>query len=365
MSLPIPYREIADLLRQGQVIPFLGAGANLGTRPPEMSWDEFTSPFLPSGDELSLWLAGIIGFPSEQPHDLSDLAKVSSYFAEISGRDNLLPRLRSVFRSNSYSPCDIHILLAELAKSAEIAQRGNGELLAEYKSLRPDEFKPLLIVTTNYDDLAETALQELGCPYDLVVHPTDHKDMAGSIMWWKHGADEPEWLRPNNLVIDLNRTTVIYKIHGTASKLMSEFDSYVITEEDYIEFLSLMTIQEAIPPLFITHFYTRQFLFLGYGLRDWNFRVMLKKVQEKTRSPRDKSQFEEDLSQSDRIKPNATAGLKRRELKSWAIQKEPSELEGVLWGARDVILFKEDLNEFVAELRKHTRPLLCHINSRK
>lgn len=364
MYVPIPYREIADLLRQGKVIPFLGAGASLGNRPPETPWDEFISPpLLPRGDELSLWLADIIGFPSAEIADRCDLAKVSSYYAEISGRDNLLPRLRDIFRRNTYSPCDIHVFLAELAKSADITQSGDSRFFEQYRELRPGEFKPLLIVTTNYDDLTETALQELGCPYDLVVHPTDRKDMAGSIMWWKHGAQDPAWLRANQLAIDLDKTTVLYKMHGTTSKLLSEFDSYVITEEDYIEFLSLMTSQEAIPQLFTTHFYTRQFLFLGYGLRDWNFRVMLKNLKEKPKPSREKSN--EPGGNSELPKPQNENGRKRTELKSWAIQHDPSELERILWTSRDVILFKEDLNKFVDGLRKHTKPLVYHTKSRK
>lgn len=364
MYLPTPYREIADLLRQGQAIPFLGAGANLGNRPPKRAWDENNADFLPRGDELSRWLADVINFPSKHPFDRSDLAKVSSYFSEISGRDNLRPRLRGIFRRNGYSPCDIHIFLAELAKSAEIAQSGDKAFLEDYKELKAAEFKPLLIVTTNYDDLAENALKELGCPYDLVIHPTDNKERAGSIIWWEHGASQPTWLRPNSLAIDLNKTTVVYKMHGTASELMKELDSYVITEEDYVEFLSLMTSREAIPPLFITHFYTRQFLFLGYGLRDWNFRVMLKSLKEKTKSPKESASTHDPINRPEVAEPPTHESVKRRELKSWAIQKEPSDLERILWNARDVILFNEDINHFVTQLRKHSPKLVCHTRSK-
>jgi hypothetical protein len=359
---PTPYREIADLLRRGQAIPFLGAGASLGNRPPGTPWGETIRHFLPSGDELALWLAEIINFPSNELHDRKDLAKVSSYFSEISGRDNLVPRLRDVFHRNNCAPCDIHLYLAELAKSADIVQHADPGLLEEYEPLKAGEFKPLLIFTTNYDNLTERALQALQCPFDLVVHPTDHKEMAGSIMWWKHGATEPTWCRPNSLGIDLHKTTVIYKMHGTASNVLSEFDSYVITEEDYIEFLSLMTSQETIPPLFITHFYTRQFLFLGYGLKDWNFRVMMKNLKEKSKSPR-------KTPATGQVEPTHDIGTnwndRRRELKSWAIQKDPSDHESLLWTARDVILFREDLNQFVAELRRHSPSLVRHISSNK
>jgi hypothetical protein len=357
---PTPYRGIADLLRQGQAIPFLGAGASLGNRPPGTLWEEASRDFLPRGDELSLCLADITNFPSNELSDRKDLAKVSSYFSEMLGRDYLLERLRGVFHGKDCTPCDIHLYLAELAKSADIAQNADPGLYQEYQLLRPGEYKPLLIVTTNYDNLTELALQDLECPYDLVVHPTDHKDMAGSLMLWKHGATQPTWCRPNALEIDLNKTTVIYKMHGTVSNVLSEFDSYVITEEDYIEFLSLMTSQETIPPLFITHFYTRQFLFLGYGLKDWNFRVMMKNLKEKSRSPA-KTPASGQVTQATRNDKNN----KRRELKSWAIQNDPSDHESLLWTARDVILFKEDLNKFVAELRRHSVSLVRHVSSKK
>lgn len=47
MAAP-PYGEIDDLLRAGQVVPFLGAGVNFGNRlDPAAKWDDKTAPFLP------------------------------------------------------------------------------------------------------------------------------------------------------------------------------------------------------------------------------------------------------------------------------------------------------------------------------
>jgi hypothetical protein len=351
MPVPPPYKEIADLLRQGQVIPFLGAGASLGNRGPAEAWDVESSKFTPRGDELSRWLADVINFPSVDPYDLSNLAKVSSYFAEISGRDRLLARLREVF-CKTYAPSDIHLYLAELAKSAEIAQTARAELREEYKPAWADKFRPLLIVTTNYDVMTESALRDLNCAYDLVVHPTEQTERAGSVMWWKHGACEAEWLRPNDLAIDLNATTVVYKMHGSVLDQTYDTDSYVITEEDYVEFLSLM----AVPPLFTSHFYSRQFLFIGYGLADWNFRVMLKNLREKPRSTDTPGKLEHD---------HPAPVSQRKKLKSWALQKQPSQFEDVLWDARDVALMDEDINDFTRKLRKYSQTLINHIDCQR
>jgi hypothetical protein len=358
----VPYREISDLLRQGKVIPFIGAGANLGNRPPGARWNENTTSFLPKGDELSNWLAAIISFPPDEPSD--DLAKVASYFAVESGRTRLIERLQTVFHKREYMPCDIHYLLAELAKSAELAPGVDASVLPEFNLSGAEEAKPLLIVTTNYDVLTEIALQDLGCSYDLVVHPTDNIERAGSVMWWKHGADKPEWVRPNELPIDLNTTTVVYKMHGSGFHAKGAIDSYVITEDDYIDFLSLMMSQQAIPKLFMSHFYTRQFLFLGYGLRDWNFRVMLKNLTGKAEliSPSPQPETEQSaLAEGTREGSNQL----RPELTSWAIQKDPSHLETRLWFKRDVSLFPEDINLFVEGIRRHCKSLVCHLNSKR
>src|ERR1043166_5391427 len=92
-----PYGEIVDLLNTGKVVPFLGAGVNFGKRQPGAKWDDKQPGFLPSGAELSRLLAAKSNFPSDDDHDLADLAKVASYFVETSGRPRLRERLREVF----------------------------------------------------------------------------------------------------------------------------------------------------------------------------------------------------------------------------------------------------------------------------
>ena len=186
MPIEPPYGEIADVLKKGQIIPFLGAGVNFGVRqPPDAKWIGTPCGFLPSGAELALFLASKTGFPSKDEHDLMDLAKVTSYFVETSARRRLRERLHDVF-DHDFSPCDIHSYLAEVSRST-----------------------PLLIVTTNYDDLIERAFKKSNSPYDLVVHPTDRKDVEASVLWWQSGAAEPVAVTPNKHLIDLKTTTVI------------------------------------------------------------------------------------------------------------------------------------------------------------
>jgi SIR2-like domain len=312
-----PFKPIARALRSGRVIPFLGAGVNLGPGTAPLGAKALR---LPSGFQLSSTLALEAYFPAESLDDLNDLAKVASYYVDKSGRPSLREMLHETFNQD-YTPRNIHEYLAEIER-------------------------PLLIVTTNYDDLTERAFEAKKRPYDLVVHPTDRPDLKGSVFWWQHGAQEPIEEEPNSLPMTerLKKMTVIYKMHGTvvrpwfrrqASEISSDDlpfrdDSYVITEEDYIDFLHRMTMQAAVPAEFMTYFSTRQFLFLGYGLRDWNLRVVLKNLKSVLRGP----------GRDD-------------EAPSWAIQFKPSLLEWMLWKKRNVNIYNMDVDEFVDELRKH------------
>lgn len=281
----------------------------MGSRTTGEEWDAKAAQFLPRGSELATFLATQSGFPSTDKHDLGDLAKVASYFVETSGRTPLREYLCDIFDKN-FEVSEIHRLLAELSV-------------------------PQLIVTTNYDDLIERAFAEAGKPFDLVIHPTDRKEVEASVLWWKHGAAEPQIVTPNTLDIDLEKTTVIYKMHGSVDRLLRKWHSYVVTEEDYIDFLSRMTSQTAIPALFASHFRPRHFLFLGYSLGDWNFRVVLRNLE--TPLPGQAPDADEETEDGRR---------------SWAIQYQPSRLEQELWDARHVNIYDLDVNEFTRRLRQ-------------
>jgi hypothetical protein len=170
-----------------------------------------------------------------------------------------------------------------------------------------------------------------------VIHPTDRKDVEGSVLWWRHGEAEPQTIAPNQLNIDLKTTNVIYKMHGTVDRTAHKWDSYVITEEDYIDFLTRMTGQTAVPAQFMRHFRTRHFLFMGYGLKDWNLRVVLNNIKGILPIATDDSTDNEDAAE---------------DIRSWAIQSHPSDLEVELWGARKVRIYDVDINEFVKRLKE-------------
>jgi SIR2-like domain len=97
-----------------------------------------------------------------------------------------------------------------------------------------------------------------------------------------------------------------------------------------------MITQTAVPALFASHFRPRQFLFLGYSLSDWNFRVVLRNL-------------DTPLPGQVTATGAAPAGAESR---SWAIQYQPSRLERKLWDARHVNIYDLDINEFTRRLRQ-------------
>jgi hypothetical protein len=303
MPFQPPFALIARALKQGQAIPFVGSGASPGGRAPEpenyVVDDQNGAPALPYASELAGYLAKLCNFPeSERP----DLTKVAQFFFATVGPDRLRDALHRVFNKD-FDYGRLHKYLAGVSAS-----------------------KPLLIVTTNYDDLIERAFRDQGQPFDLVIHTTDPK-LGDQIHWQPHDSGAPIPILPNKLDIDLKKTTVIYKMHGTVDRQRGERDQYVIMEDDYIEFLSRMTRKKAIPAIFAEPFQTLGFLFLAYSLSDWNLRVVLSRIEK------------ELLSKG-----------QRKGIKSWSIQKGVSPLEKELWEERGVKVYDMTIDDFVKGL---------------
>src|SRR5262245_15914019 len=115
MLLPQPpYPTILSALKEGRVIPFLGAGASIVGRAEGALWTE-NAAFPPHGKELSCLLAREAQFDamSVDQRDREDLLKVAAYFEQQSGRDELRLRLHQVL-SGPHSPGRLHQFLASL-----------------------------------------------------------------------------------------------------------------------------------------------------------------------------------------------------------------------------------------------------------
>lgn len=291
-----PYPLISDALRQGLVIPFLGSGASLSENKSNTPQDKRKRTNLPSAAALTRYLAQKTQFPPNEPRDL---AKVAQYYNVVAGRKRLREELHRIFNRDC-SVTSLHTFLAEVPKK-------------------------LLIVTTNYDDLIENAFRSQGRAYDVVVHASE-STLGEQVLWWPYEKSKPINSKPNKLYIDFQKVTVIYKMHGAVDRYLPERDQYVITEDDYIDFLARMIKKTAIPAIFAEPFQTRHFLFLGYSLRDWNLRVVLNHIEKTLR--------------------------RSKEIKSWAIQNNPSSLERRFWQDRGVEVYDMKIEEFVKKLKE-------------
>jgi len=120
------------------------------------------------------------------------------------------------------------------------------------------------------------------------------------------------------------------QLRGAIDRVDSKRDSYVITEDSYIDYLVGGDVGEQIPFSLVERMEGTHFLFLGYSMRDWNLRVILKRIW----------------------------GARQLDLNSWAVQRAPSdagarEVEEALWRARgDVDLLYVPLKEYVVRLEE-------------
>ena len=316
------YRMLVSRLLSGAVVPFLGAGVNLCGRPESTPWPDVGDPgaghpqygrYLPSGKELATHLAQSIGYPYE---DSSDLLRVSQYVDVRLGSGPLYETLHEVFDAD-YAPTPVHRLLASLPSYVR-ARKTPGP-----------RFFPLN-VTTNYDTCLEAAFQEAGEPYDLLTYIADGPD-RGRFRHTRPDGDSVVIAVPNSYselrCID---RPVIAKIHGAVSRKPDGQDSFVITENHYIAYLSHTDIAKLIPINVATRMRKSHFLFLGYSLRDWNLRVILHR-----------------LWGDDGLAYN-----------SWAIQPSPEPIEERAWIRRGV-----ELLDAPRGLRRRARalPVRCNV----
>jgi hypothetical protein len=297
---------VAELLADGEVVPFLGAGANLCDRPEQAAWQP--GAFAPSGRELARALAEKSRYPN--PDD-PDLLWVSQYFDAVLGDGPLYEEIHEVFNAD-YPPSSLHRLLARLP--ALLRNRGREQLL---------------VLTTNYDDLVERALEAAGELFDVVWYEAKPGPNQGRFMHRPpEGEVVPIEIANKYTGLSLAERPVILKMHGAIDRHDSERDSYVLTEESYIDYLAGPYVGDQIPFSLMAKMKTSHFLFLGYSMRDWNMRVILKRLW-----------GGEELGRT-----------------SWAVQLEPSgdgarEIEKKLWSRRgDVDLVYAPLREYIERL---------------
>jgi hypothetical protein len=315
---PIPpaldshFSNLINFMLDGRVIPFLGAGANLCSRPETAAWHADRCEYLPSGTELSKHLAENFNCP---PTEVTDLSHVSEYVALTIGSGALYRELHDVF-DRDYPPTTLH------------------RFFATWPALLREKGYPVrhqLIVTTNYDDVLERAFREAGEPFDLVIYLAEGPNRGKFLHVAPDGRSRVIDVPNRYRSLSLDERSVILKIHGAVDRASEDGDndSFVITEDHYIDYLTRTELTNLVPVTLAARLRRSHFLFLGYGLRDWNLRVILHRI----------------------------AGAQSLTYKSWAVQLKPTSLDQKYWGHRDVDILDMPLERYVAVLRGRSRLL--------
>jgi hypothetical protein len=378
-----PYPSIALRLERGEVVPFFGSAASAICRPydPATKTGETWSsrkPFFPFGSELADQLAQDYGYYQEaeagQDRALDELVAAVAKLDPKIKLDPFREAFKPIVEKHVGTP-PLALIASFLAKVQ--ATREDLDLqLREMFDVEPDLNmgglqlmlagipETMLYVTTNYDDLIERALVKVGRSPNVLV------DQGGKLLFYKHG-EAPEIVPPDQLEDQLGdknnkgdpTTPIVFKLHGSIDRKNSENDSYLITEEDYVDFLGRP--QGGYIPPYIERLMAQKFLlFLGYSLEDWNVRVILRKllnprrkngaaVPESDAANGGDKKDEEDKKGDDGKKGGESK--KSGEVRFWAIVKGRNPAEQQVWRPEKLNIYPTDLREFTDKLEAKLR----------
>lgn len=223
---------VADAVRSQRCILFLGAGAH--APPPQGSTFDYPADLRPPfGAALSAELARSCGIAERFPdEDLANLQRIALFYEIATSRNHLVDAIGSAVQVGR-RPSPMLAALAEL------------------------DFP--LVITTNYDQLFESALAANGKQPRVAVYTPN---LEPTIDYRDPTAQSP----------------IVFKIHGDISRP----ETVVVTDEDYIQFVLRMSNKDPYDPVPLTlKFYLTGWstLFVGYSLLDYNLRLLFKTLR--------------------------------------------------------------------------------------
>ena len=276
-GIATPGTEQAPADEEGEIVKALLAGRGI----PVLGLD--------GAGDLATHLARAFDVPKDRP---VDLARVSQYVATMKGSGPLYDELHALFEA-AVEPRPLHRFLARLP--ALLRERGV-----------PHQ----LIVSTNYDLALERAFEEAGEELDVVAYVAAGPHRGR--FWHRPPGEPPRPIDvPNTYAVELSleRRTILLKLHGAVDPLPErEWESFVITEDDYIDYLGHSELAAVVPVSLAAKLRRSHFLFLGYEMADWNLRLILNRIW----------------------------GERPVAYRSWAVQRSPSPLAQAFWRRYDV-----------------------------
>lgn len=291
------YKSIVKELFKGRLVPFLGLGANLYGRAPDQDWQPDQAA--PSGEEMARHLAKSFDYDGS---DVNDLVRVSEYISVMRTTAELYEELHSLL-GRDHKPTPLHRFCAEMP--------------ALLRSRAKLELYPIL-VTANYDDLLEQALRDAAEPFDQLIYLAEGAD-RGRFLHRTFEGIETIVKNPSSYAnMQLDRRTTVIKIHGAVYRADPERDSYVITEDHYLDYLQA-NVTSLFPRDVAARLKEASVLFMGCNLRNWNLRGLLRYLANPNRRP-------------------------------WVIHPQATEVDKQFWRKLDVYVLDIPLEEFVPDL---------------
>jgi DNA-binding SARP family transcriptional activator len=238
----------------------------------------------------------------------AELTRVSQYVDVMKGSGPLYDELHAVFVKEDVVPTSVHRFFASLPPL-----------------LRERGLPHQLLVTTSYDHALEQAFLDAGEEFDVVSYLASGRH-RGKFCHIGPGGDARLVEVPNTYTeLSLDRRTAILKLHGQVDRSPArEWESFVVTEDDYIEYLAQSELASVIPVSLAATLRRSHLLFLGYTMADWNLRVILNRLWGDSVSYR-----------------------------SWAVQPEAKPLERQFWRRRQVEVVEQPLETYAAALARY------------
>ena len=332
---PGHYNLIVQRIFEGRCVPFLGAGVNVSS-------NDYKG--LPLAYEVSLHLVrGLTKkFTKEQLEELTNKAdedvkrRVAQLVSKLDDEQMRQMKWSDIEQYLDQAEPLPSLLRASLPDLARIALHVAVEQDVDYlmnlvhEVLADAQYQPSpllqtlvslpfkLFVTTNYDRLLERAFP--GNDYELLVQPVT-------------GFTDLEQATIQDRLAAINKP-IIYKIHGSfrdngnPAGNPQNSNRLILTEEDYIQFLSIVGREDmGVPTMVREKLVDGTILFLGYSLQDWDFRTIHKILFEPLQG--------------------------RQPNKSFAIQKDPPDFWVQYWNSKNVTILNVDLYTFATELKEY------------
>jgi hypothetical protein len=273
------YQSVIEALRDGKLVPFLGLDINLFGREPANPWQP--GRVLPGSQELAAYLAAQFHYPAAGPGSAPSLLQISQYVDVQGMLGHLYDQLMDIF-GGELQPTLLHRFFARLPQM--LREKGY--------PLKQDPLRQrLVIVTTSYDNLLETAFNQAVPAYHVVSYLAKGGDQ-GKFLHCKFskGVFDATPVRRFTEVItdgsdyrafaeDKDYDPVILKLpgsleHGDATHRRS----VAITEDHYFDYLTRRELSSLLPTELTSKLRWSSHLFLGYSLREWNLRALIFRI---------------------------------------------------------------------------------------